>query len=258
MFPIIPHVSIFNAKKVYDTFFANGGITDPTEKSAVVYLHDALKSNNFWSRYKALYPIVGGTSTAHKLNLIKPTGLTADHTIDFYNSPTHSANGIAWDGTTQYGDTNCNSNILGQNNAHVMVYLRDNTIKGNGIDIGNYPGSSFLGIYARDGGNLFYGNANDGGFQTQSSSDSTGLQMASRVDAVEVLHAIRNSQWAVAQSSASPQNANIHIGKGNIAGGWYSDRQVAGASIGFGFTTAEMATLYTIWQTYQTMLSRQV
>ena len=63
------------------TFFTAASITDTTQKSAVNQLVLDLKSANIWTKFKAIYPFVGGTSTTHKYNLVKPTDSDAAYRL---------------------------------------------------------------------------------------------------------------------------------------------------------------------------------
>jgi hypothetical protein len=99
--------STFDADAV--AYFTAAGITDTTEKDAVNQLVLDLKgtgstTNNtdVWAEMLALYPVSPTSLAAAAFNLKNP----ATYQIDWYNSPSHSSAGIAFNGTTQYGDCN--------------------------------------------------------------------------------------------------------------------------------------------------------
>jgi len=54
-----------------------------------------------WSKFRAVYPFVGGAATAHSINLVSPT----TNQITWFGTVTHNATGITGDGTTGYGST---------------------------------------------------------------------------------------------------------------------------------------------------------
>ena len=89
-------------------YFTAASITDVTEKDAVNQLVLDLKgtgsttnNSDVWTDMLAFYPISPTSLAAAAYNLIDPTL----YEIDWKNSPTHSTEGIEFDGTAQYGDT---------------------------------------------------------------------------------------------------------------------------------------------------------
>ena len=52
-------------------FITAASITDPTQQIAINQLVVDLKGYNIWSKMKAIYPYVGGTSTSTSYNLKK-------------------------------------------------------------------------------------------------------------------------------------------------------------------------------------------
>jgi hypothetical protein len=90
-------------------YIAAAGITDAAEQAAVNQLVLDLKgtgstTNNtdVWAEMLALYPVSPTSLAAAAFNLKNP----ATYQIDWYNSPSHSSAGVAFNGTTQYGDCN--------------------------------------------------------------------------------------------------------------------------------------------------------
>ena len=79
-------------------FLTATGITDPTQESAVNQLVLDLKAAAIWTKMTAVYPIVGGTATTHKYNLVDPQDTDAAYRLDFNGTFTHSANGAAGGG----------------------------------------------------------------------------------------------------------------------------------------------------------------
>lgn len=50
-------------------FIEESGITDDDIKSALYSLYDSLVAEGLWAKIEVLYPFVGGTASAHRLNL---------------------------------------------------------------------------------------------------------------------------------------------------------------------------------------------
>ena len=89
-------------------YITAAGITDPTEQAAVFQLVSDLKgtgstTNNtdIWTGLDAIYPTSPTSLAAAEYNLKDP----ATYQITWYNSPTHSSAGVAFNGLDQYGDT---------------------------------------------------------------------------------------------------------------------------------------------------------
>jgi len=91
-----------------EAYFTAASITDTTEKDAVNQLVLDLKgtgstTNNtdVWSDMLATYPVSPTSLAAAAFNLKDPTS----YEITWYNSPIHSDNGVAGNGSSMYGDT---------------------------------------------------------------------------------------------------------------------------------------------------------
>lgn len=99
------------------------------QKVYITQLVEGLKSIGVWSKCKAIYPFVGGTAFKHKFNLKDPRDLDAAFRLVFFNSPTHSANGVQFDGINDYANTFFNpSTNLSVTSTHVGVYVRTSAV----------------------------------------------------------------------------------------------------------------------------------
>jgi hypothetical protein len=83
-------------------FITAASITDPTQQSAINTLVVDLKGYSIWTKFKAIYPIVGGVASSHAVNLKTP----GTFNLSFATGVTHSANGMVSNGSTGYADTN--------------------------------------------------------------------------------------------------------------------------------------------------------
>lgn len=115
----------------YDTdasaFFTAAGITDTTQKSAINQLVLDLKSANIWTKMKAVYPFVGGTSTTHKFNLVNPLDSDAAYRLSFSTGWVHDSNGILGNGSSTYADTFLNtSTVFPSNTLSIGGYVNSN------------------------------------------------------------------------------------------------------------------------------------
>jgi len=245
-------------------FITAAGITDATQKAAINTLVKGLKTASLWTKMKAIYPMVGGTATAHKFNLKDPRDLDDAFRLSFSGGWTHSATGALPNGTNTYADTFFTPNLLGQNSAHLSYYSRSNTNQGGAVEIGSAnagQASSFVIIAARSL-TISYYVVNEGVFGcTSTDNDARGFWLASRIASNNEKGYRNGSQRATATTASVAPNANkIVIGayNNNDTIGQYSNKECALSSIGDGLDATEQANFYTAVNTFQTTLGRNV
>jgi hypothetical protein len=253
-------------------FLTAAGITDATITDAINTLVKGLKSNNIWSKMKALYPFVGGTATTHKFNLKDPRDLNAAFRLVFNGGWTHSANGALPNGSSGYAETFLNDNLLTVNNKSLSYYSRtNNTINTFIFEIG------VIGSY-RSGLSLhraYFNVANRsvsdiasltslGAAIFENSNNTLGLYIANRVSDTDN-KLFKNSNQIASNTDnwgvTTAMNLEYYIGVVNANGApgtSFSPRQCALASIGDGLTDSEALTYYNLVQAFQTTLGRQV
>ncbi len=86
-------------------FITAAGITDATQISAINTLVTSLKAASLWTKFKAIYPFVGGTASTHKFNLKDPRDLDAAFRLAFSGGWTHSATGGLPNGSNAFART---------------------------------------------------------------------------------------------------------------------------------------------------------
>ena len=247
-------------------FFTATGITDSTQKSAVNQLVLDLKSYNIWTKMKAIYPIVGGTSTTHKYNLKDPRDLNAAFRLSFSTGWTHSSTGATPNGSSAYADTFLVTNpTLTNNNTHISIYSRTD-VNGTYFDIGSGQATGqYFDLALRLGGSIYADQYNNStGRITTTNSASTGHYISTRTASNVFKLFKNNAQLGTTQTGASTGYTSItstiylaalHEGANTL---YYSPRQYAFASIGDGLSDTEAANFYTAVQAMQTTLSRNV
>ena len=248
-------------------FITAASITDPTQQTAINNLVTGLKTDGIWTKMKALYPFVGGTASAHKFNLKDPRDLDAAFRLVFNGGWTHSSTGAKPNGTNGYADSKLvPSTALSFNNTHISVYSRTNSTTG-----GTWHGVSnnFLPIFAiqlRDASNLMYFDGYDFGTHRISASDTSSLgHYIGSINSSTNQEFYKNGVSKVVQSAAQTQTSlpsySIYFSTRNDSGtpnSYYSERELAFASIGDGLTDTEAANFYTRVQAFNTTLNRQV
>ena len=235
-------------------------ITDPTQANAINTLVIDLKGYSIWTKFKAIYPIVGGTASQHKYNLKDPRDLDAAFRLTFATGVTHSSTGMVSNGSSGFANTYFNpsiNNLVGS--SHLSYYSRT-LVNESKIDIGCYNLTNYNQIAISFGGTT-YCNPNNalGDIDVTFASNSQGFFIASRTSATAVMGQRNLTQ--ITNTSNEARNAfNIYICALNQTGvtGFYSTKQCAFASIGDGLTNTEAANFYTAVQAFNTTLSRQV
>jgi hypothetical protein len=247
-------------------FITAAGITDPTQKSAIITLVDDLKTYGVWTKMKAIYPVVGGTASQHKFNLKDPRDLDVAFRLTFSTGWTHSATGIKGNGTTAFADSffNLSTQTTGTN-ISAGAYVRDNAITA-GASFGAVGGFSFEGLQIApkftDNNTYFAANNRiingNGNFVT----DTRGLFVVSKTGATQT-QLFRNGSLIRTASPTTlntPPNLTVVIGARNQSTliNSYDSREMAFIYFGDTLNSTEIANLYTAIQAFQTSLSRQV
>lgn len=249
-------------------FIAAAGITDTTQKQAICKLVSDLQGYGIWNKMKAIYPMVGGTSTTCKYNLKDPRDLDAAYRLVFFGGWTFSNTGALPNGTNGYADTFFNPSVsFSNNNLHLSYYVRTYTANVNGkVLIGAGQSSNTTGTIMNwstpSNPPFYYPTLQEWSFPAIPTFPTkiTGLHIGRRIDASNQTLFINNVKYNSAQSSNNKlPNNKISLGSNkDVNYQQYVDCQCAFASIGDGLTDTEAANLYTAVQAYQTTLGRQV
>jgi hypothetical protein len=241
-------------------FITAAAITDPTQQAAIDNLVKGLKSDNIWTKMKAIYPFVGGTASTHKWNLKDPRDLDAAFRLVFNGGWTHSSNGATPNGTNGYADTKLvPSSVLAQNSASMGIYSRTNSASTLFTDFGAYDTKGFWQRTRRtnDTGGGYANTTND--FYTANTS-SLGLFCLSRTSSANFSFYKNGTGTLFTSTSTGIASVSVYIGAGNLnaAAVEFSNRQYAFQYVSDGLTDTEAANLYTRVQAFQTALSRNV
>jgi hypothetical protein len=251
-------------------FITAAVITDPTQQGAINTLVVDLKGYNIWTKFKAIYPIVGGTASQHKYNLKDPRDLDAAFRLTYGTGVTHSSTGMVSNGTTGYANTFFNPITQSslQNNFFLSVYSRTNSNTGNSYEIGNADnwttGVKFTGIIARYNNNRRYISIADPYSTSNTETDSRGFYCGgTNGSSNQILYKNGVNVLSGTSLQSGFSNINIFICAVNsllptFAAVGFSIKQLAFSSIGDGLTPTEAANFYTAVQAFQTTLGRQV
>jgi hypothetical protein len=247
-------------------FIGAAGITDATQQDAINNLVVGLKLDNIWTKFKALYPFVGGTAITHKFNLKNSLDTNTAFRLTFSGGITHNSNGITGS-VNGFANTFLVPSIsLTNNSLNVSVYSRTST-QSNSNELGCST-SSFLPIiglttrstldqmqfdgYDFSAHRLIAAETNGSGFYLGSITSSTSQKIYKN----GILKATSISAQTQTQPSVQPIYLLARNDSGTAAN--YSPKNLSFASIGDGLTDTEALNYYNRVQTFQTALGRQV
>jgi hypothetical protein len=238
-------------------FIDSSGITDTAQKTAVSNFCIQLKDSSLWTKFIAIYPMVGGSANTTKWNLKDPRDLDAAYRLTYYGSPVFALTGILFPSVNEFADTHLADSAIGvTTDAAISYYSRtQNTI--SGYDMGCTDGSSpynELSIYSNSADNSEWF-----GFSQQIfSPNTTGLFMLS--SSVSDVTRYRNG-IIVSTKGAPPRtiytNLTIYVGKSRISS-HSGQKECALATIGKGLNDAQSQTFYNIVQNFERALNRQM
>jgi hypothetical protein len=122
------------------TAFASAtGITDTIILGALNTFDLGLISNSLDTKMKALYPMVGGTSTTCKYNFMNPLDTNAAYRLQFNGGLTFSSTGVQGNGTNGYANTYfTGTNWAGLGDASMGMYTRTNETGSDSVDLGAF------------------------------------------------------------------------------------------------------------------------
>ena len=242
-------------------FITAASITDTTQIIALNTLLLQLKEKSIWSKLQAVWPMVGGTSSTMKWNLINPVDSDAAYRMTFAGAGwTFDANGVKQsDSATTYGDTfyaaNTNNNTDGMS---MGIYVNGGT-NAAGYDLGRYNGTDDVFVVAGYGNNTFYVN-----YVSTTDINTTLYTMpngffASNNDGTTTI-GYRNgvNVCSAAETRNLTDTASFYLGNRNGGPAEPSDRRYAFVFMSKSLSATNHSDLYTAVQAYQTSLSRNV
>jgi hypothetical protein len=255
----VPTVSDADAQ----AFLNAANINDITQANAINTLVIDLKAAGLWTKMKAIYPFVGGTTFTHKWNLKDPRNLTAAYILNYVGGVTHDSNGINFNGTNSYAETNLNPTLHLTTPSHLSYYTRTNgNTNTDQIDLGISDFWLSLWYKAPGYNNMLARNQNtavllNGGVVT----DSRGFGLVTKISNTAKLFKNGIQKDSKTDTVTTYNNATISIGAFSLNAVtklFYTNRQSSFASIGAGLTDTEAANYYIAVQAFQTNLGRQV
>jgi hypothetical protein len=268
----VPKLSLFDNDAL--AFFTVAGITDDTQKNAVNQLVLDLKAYGLWNKMDALYPFVGGSATTHKYNLRNPLDTDAGFRLTFFGGVTHNSNGVTFNGTNGYANTQLSpTSIFTNGSTHIALYSRTAAARSGlySVDIGQGVGFNDMLLAIRRSNNqcAYVGSVgnSDPWVITATVTDGSGVFIGTNESTTSQKIYRNTSVIANRLYNGAPIGANqtfvnqkFYIAAYNASGtpSYYANYNCALCSLGKGFNQTEVNNYYTAVQTYQTTLGRQV
>jgi hypothetical protein len=246
-----------------DAFIAAAGITDGTQQSAIQTLVTDLKGYGIWTKMKAVYPFVGGTSTTHKWNLKDPQDTDAAFRLVFNGGWTHSINGILGNGVNSWADTFVVLNTLTRDSNSTGIYIRTN-VSEDKTDYGMFDtginGSLHLG--ARSLADLIGLRNGSNQADSISNTDSRGFFQMTRRNSSQYIVAKNITKTTITRTATDGFGNTNKIPLGCLEFGgkfFFSSKQFALFYIGnTSLSDTELDNMNTAVQAFQTTLGRNV
>lgn len=240
-----------------EAFLTAATITDPTEISAVNQLVIDMKAANIWTKMKAVYPFVGGTSTTHKWNLVTPIDSDAAFRLVFNGGLTHDSNGMKGNGTNGFADTKLNFNSLTSQNYSTSFYNNLNAIDGNarGFVGAFYNSSNRFQLYHNGTSTYYYSSGTANVISVPGVKGFGGLSRESSANYYGVKYDGTYQTASPSGTGATSIDKTIYLLSINGTS-LFNNLNMSFAHVGDGLTQAEMTSLRTAVINFQTTLGR--
>jgi hypothetical protein len=232
-------------------FITAAAITDNTQQNAINTLVLALKGYSIWTKFKAIYPIVGGTASQHKFNLKDPRDLDAAFRLTFATGLTHSATGILPNGVNGYANTYFNVfSQLAQNDLCGTYYSRTNSsINGRDFGVNDVSFNQAFYLLIKNAVGNYAIRVNTSTTTANTMADSRGFFAINRLNATNQ-QLYRNGSGIVDAAVASVPciSDNLFLFASNRVGvgaASFTNRECAFASFGEGLVMLRKQLIFT-------------
>lgn len=247
-------------------FDVNTGLST-TIKDATNQAVDSIKSANLWTALPCIYPFVGGTFTSHKWNLKDPRDLDAAYRLSILGGATaNTSQGIILNGTNEYIDTHfAGTSFSGIKNWMFGWYGNEPIMLGAAAamgvaDYGDSKGCQFLDYAGYD-----RAVSNDGQSYRLHDTLAGFICVGEDTNGIQLYKNGTSIVTTTGSSTVSGLNSgSIFLGARHIQDDAVIADSYIGINLRFAFianralTSSEVSTLYSIIQTFQTSLSRQL
>jgi len=252
-------------------FIDSAAITNQTEKDAVCTLIKSLKDSSLYSKYIAIYPLLGSTGSSAKWNAANIMDADSSHRLTFFGGVTFGSLGVTFNGTNGYSDSHIvPASHFVKTDMSVVALISGGTLTGGfgseypctiGCGVEGFKTTAYE-FLVRTSDIFFVTNGESQNYAYASNSSTTGIFIGNVKSGT--ISIIRNGTTlgSITQSAggAIPSSQSIYIGANGYAGAafptTYQNVTLGLVMIGTGLTSAEVAKLNGIVNTYKTTLGR--
>lgn len=252
-----------DAQLFFNAEAAAGVTLTLTQKSAVNQWVVDAKAAGIWTKMKAVYPMVGGTATSHKFNLLNPVDSNAANRLVFSGGLTHSSTGILGNGTNGWANTFLDPSIIFPSGFASMGFYNRVAVTSLNYFMGVALSSvNFFRIQAVVS-NVMRHISKGTAATNHTVTDRLGFHANSRtsntlITSIDNTGAFQTNTTTV--SGAYPSlNIPLFAQNSSIIGiSTYINAELSFAYISDALTSSELTSLKSINQTFQTTLGRNV
>jgi hypothetical protein len=232
-------------------------ITGSAMHTAMHSLVSSLKIKGIWSKIKAFYPFIGGTSASHKFNLKDPRDLDIAFRLAYVNSSSHSSLGFQSNGSNSYANTFLNLSTVFSSKAMAlgMYTTAATTLVGDRHNMGAHSGSAnFFSFQENRSLNFLQSNSN-----MSTTADWPGFLCGTTTPTTHKLIANTLITTALVTNGNLP-NVNVWIGCLNFGNSYYGGTNSKMGAVWFcsELTDTEVLDLRTSVINFQTALHRNI
>lgn len=229
----------------------------------------SLKSSNLYSKIQAFYPFLGTTQAQHKWNAKNPLDVDAAFRLVFTGGGTHSNLGYQCNGTNAYANTFLTPSVV-QNinsNGFTITVGTNNSVVGSAAEeMGAYVSETNSSVLtAKEDNTLFTriasfnNNTNVNRVRITGTNEARGIYTGTKT-ASNLHKLIRNSVvLGSGKGAGTLPSVPVWIGALNLNNSpyGYSNQRIQFVAIHEGLTDAEVQTLHTIIDAFETAVGRK-
>ena len=245
-------------------FIEVANITSSVQVTAVNTLVVGLKTANLWNKMQAIYPYVGGNAFSHKWNLKDPRDLDDAFRLQYIGAITHTSTGISTAGGYMETYWNPSEALSPTESIHIGVnnYTTSSVGSIHNVEFGNnFAADIYLSpTYGNPTANTYFALKNNN-ISAFTNNSGQGYFILSRLDTTKSTGYIYRSNVLYSSGDNTSTYTAANNGSIQILNGFGFERYggtINFFTIGSGLTAAETATLYSVMQSYQTILGRNV
>lgn len=222
------------------------------------------KDNSLYAKIQAFYPFLGTTAAQHKWNAKNPLDTNAAFRLTFTGAATFSNNGYQLNGSS-YANTNLVPSAVQNVNSNGLTLVcgtNNDAQSGDTIEMGSFNSvtqANLIGIKNNNSTFNKVSRVNGNQVNISGANESRGILTAVKQSATVTDLFYNNTQIATGNSGGTLPNIAIWIGALNLNNTQYgnTNQRIQTVMIHEGLSDAEVATLHTIIDAFETAIGRK-